>query len=102
MCTPLTKITNMYEESVITPSNAVNEVFYIVPSAAEDQFVDVDCDTGRYEYARLDIMLEIINGYKAMPAGGAAFQTEGFKYERSDMPAGALARVTPLKAISTL
>jgi hypothetical protein len=90
---------DMYEESVITPVQELNNVFYIVPSAIEDQFVDMDCDTAKYEYARLDIMLEIINAYKAMPAHVTEHNTAHFHFSKTGLGKGMLAKVTPVNAV---
>lgn len=89
----------MYEESVITPVQQANSVFYIVPSASEDQFVDLDCDTAKYEYARLDIMLEIINAYKSIPEHAAEHTTGQYHFSKAGLEKGMLAKVTPVEAI---
>ncbi len=86
----------MYEESVVTPIKQLDEVYYVVPKELEDQFVDLDCDTPVHEYARLDIMLEIINGYKMIPHGRSDFETEHYRFEKSGLGKGILAKVIPL------
>lgn len=86
----------MYEESVITPVKQKETVFYIVPRVLEDQFVDLDCDTAEYEYARLDIMLEIINGYKAMPPHVTEYKTEHYQFVKEGNGKGILAKAIPV------
>lgn len=90
----------MYEESVITPVAAVNEVYYIVPRSLEDTFVDLDCDVPKYEYARLDLMLEIVNGYKQMQQHTSDLKTDNFHIERGSPLPGVLAKVTPLHTVN--
>lgn len=87
----------MYEESVITPVQQKDSVFYIVPQPLEDQFVDLDCDTGQYEYARLDIMLEIINGYREMPPHASEYKTKHYQFIKGGNDKGILARVIPVQ-----
>ena len=88
----------MYEESVITPAQQKDRVFYIVPRELEDRFVDLDCDTAPYEYARLDIMLEIINGYREMPPHAAEYKTEHYQFIKERNDKGILARVIPVQS----
>lgn len=86
----------MYEESVITPVKQKDSVFYIVPRALEDQFVDLDCDTAEFEYARLDIMLEIINGYKTMPPHITEYKTDHYQFVKEGNSKGILAKAIPI------
>jgi hypothetical protein len=87
----------MYEESVITPVKQKDSIFYIVPRALEDQFVDLDCDTAEFEYARLDIMLEIINGYKTMPSHATEHRTDHYQFVREGNRKGILAKAIPIR-----
>ena len=89
------KILTMFEYSVITPVADKERTFFIVPLSKEDQFVDTDCDSGVYEYARLDLMLEIMNGYQAnLHHASGVFETEHYLYSREQLSEGMVARVT--------
>lgn len=86
----------MYEESVITPSDAKDSFYYVIPTAIESRFIDFEGNTARYEYARLDIMLEIINGYRSKKEQGVYFETEHYRFSREGMKEGILAKVTAI------
>lgn len=88
----------MFEYSVITPADDTENTFFIVPLADEERFVSSDCDTGKYAYARLDLMLEILNGYQAQAhRHSGSFETEHYRYSKEQLDKGMLARVTPIR-----
>ena len=87
----------MFDYSVVTPVADREQVFYIVPLAEEDRFVDVDGNATGFEFARLDLMLEILNGYQLMPHGSPAYETEHYHYSREVTDKGMLAKVTARK-----
>ncbi|WP_162903141.1 hypothetical protein [Taibaiella koreensis] len=84
----------MFDYSVITPTAAPEKEFYIIPLSDEDRYADPGGAAGTYEYARLDLMLEILNGYQAMGHGRDSFDTEHYHYSRQ-APKGMLARAIP-------
>ncbi len=83
----------MFTYSVITPTTENEQHFFIIPLEKEMQFVDPDCDSGDFEYARLDLMLEILNGYQKMPHGAHSFETEHFTYSRNGLGKDIIAEV---------
>lgn len=86
----------MFEYSVITPVAAREQEFYIIPLSEEERYLSPDGDTGTYEYARLDLMLEILNGYQGM-GHTDLYETEHYRYTRQ-APRGMLAKAVPLTA----
>ncbi len=85
----------MFDYSVITPADDQERHFFIVPLADEDRFVS---DSGPYTVARLDLMLEILNGYQAhVQQHSDSFETEHFHYSRVQLEEGMLAKVTARK-----
>lgn len=80
----------MFEYSVITPVAAREQEFYIIPLSEEERYLSPDGGIDTYEYARLDLMLEILNGYQAM-GHAEHFETEHYRYTRQ-APVGMLAK----------
>ena len=88
----------MFEYSVITPTDDQEQTFFIIPLADEQHFVPAGSDQGAYEYARLDLMLEILNGYQMhVNKHSDSFETEHYHYSREQLGKGMLARVTARK-----
>ncbi len=88
----------MFEYSVITPVADKERTFLIVPLADEEHFVNAVAGDKAYESVRLDLMLEILNGYQAHAHGHLGnFETEHYHYSRMELHKGVLAKVTPRK-----
>lgn len=87
----------MFEYSVITPVTDKEQTFFIVPLADEEHFVNT-AGAQAYESVRLDLMLEILNGYHAHAHGHLGnFETERYRYSRMELNKGMLAKVTVRK-----
>jgi len=84
----------MFDYSVITPVAAREREFYIVPLSEEDRYVGVEGAAATYEPARLDLLLEILNGYLAMGQKADHYETEHYRYSRL-APKGMLAIAVP-------
>lgn len=88
----------MFEYSVITPSADKDNTFFIVPLEEEEHFIAADNNAGTYQSVRLDLMLEILNGYQAHRNQHAgSFETEHYHYSRTELEKGVLAKVTSRK-----
>lgn len=88
----------MFEYSVITPVADKEKTFFIVPLADEDHFVNTAPGLPTYESVRLDLMLEILNGYQAHAHGHlGSFETEHYRYSRMELSKGMVAKVTVRK-----
>jgi hypothetical protein len=86
----------MFEYSVITPTNTNENTFFIVPLEEEERFTTAYA--GAYTSARLDLMLEILNGYQTHAGRHmGTFETEHYRYSREQLEKGMLARVTARK-----
>jgi hypothetical protein len=85
----------MFAYSVITPVEDQEHTFFIVPLAEEERFVATGTEPGLYTSARLDLMLEILNGYQEyLHQHADSFETEHYHYSKTQLDKGMLARVT--------